>query len=250
MLSDENSDDLYRIEKIIKKRIDEQGKTFYYVKWEGYPETANTWEPEENLSSMNHLIKIFESRIKNTKFTNSKNLFNFNHTTSNNIDTYQLSNSSKSQNFDNNAIWTSKGVPTKKIAVKLEMNRKSTPNNKVTSIIRKTEVIDLTGSEHGDNLGVCVSSAKRAHYTSQPPKGGPPTMPSNLDIDVPYCIRYVKKNNNGTFAEVEWMPRSDGITPNNELVPYRLVREKYPGLLIDFYEDRLITNKTKISQKH
>ena len=38
----------YVVERILDQRTDRDGKT-YLVKWEGYPDEANTWEPEEGV---------------------------------------------------------------------------------------------------------------------------------------------------------------------------------------------------------
>jgi len=47
MSSDEG--DEYVVENIVNKRV-VKGKVQYFVKWEGFPDADNTWEPEENLS--------------------------------------------------------------------------------------------------------------------------------------------------------------------------------------------------------
>lgn len=38
----------YKVENITTKKII-NGKTFYRIKWVGYPSNQNTWEPEDNL---------------------------------------------------------------------------------------------------------------------------------------------------------------------------------------------------------
>ncbi|KAK1303443.1 putative chromo domain-containing protein LHP1 [Acorus calamus] len=51
----------YEIEAIRKKRV-RKGQVQYLIKWRGWPETANTWEPVENLSSCIDIIEAFENQ--------------------------------------------------------------------------------------------------------------------------------------------------------------------------------------------
>lgn len=44
-------DDVYYVEKILDRRTSSVGTWEYLVKWEGYPETENSWEPGPNISA-------------------------------------------------------------------------------------------------------------------------------------------------------------------------------------------------------
>lgn len=56
----------YTVEKILDKRV-RNGKTEYLLKWENYPASESTWEPEENFDSV-EMIRQFEKKLqyKNT----------------------------------------------------------------------------------------------------------------------------------------------------------------------------------------
>ena len=43
------------------------GVDFYLVKWLGYPEAQNTWEPADNLKTVKNMIEEFMERFKNAK---------------------------------------------------------------------------------------------------------------------------------------------------------------------------------------
>uniref|UniRef100_A0A182MLI0 Chromo domain-containing protein n=1 Tax=Anopheles culicifacies TaxID=139723 RepID=A0A182MLI0_9DIPT len=55
-------DRVYAAEKIMKKRV-RAGKAEYQVKWKGWSQRHNTWEPEENILDQ-RLIEIFEKSIR------------------------------------------------------------------------------------------------------------------------------------------------------------------------------------------
>jgi Chromo (CHRromatin Organisation MOdifier) domain len=50
---------VYEVEKIVRSQKVGKG-TYYLVKWKGYPESENTWEPEKNLTQANDILNDFK----------------------------------------------------------------------------------------------------------------------------------------------------------------------------------------------
>ncbi|XP_022218235.2 chromobox protein homolog 5-like [Drosophila obscura] len=53
----------YVVEFVIDRRTID-GKREYYLKWQGYPEDENTWEPVENLENCPELVADCDARLE------------------------------------------------------------------------------------------------------------------------------------------------------------------------------------------
>lgn len=57
----------YEVEKIVDDDVQGNSKRFF-VKWKGYPDDQNTWEPKKNLAHAADLLKEYEAtKEKETK---------------------------------------------------------------------------------------------------------------------------------------------------------------------------------------
>jgi hypothetical protein len=62
----------YIVEKVVQTRLCDTNKGFiteYFIKWQGYPDTENTWEPERNLEGARETLQQYyrnqiQSRVK------------------------------------------------------------------------------------------------------------------------------------------------------------------------------------------
>ena len=66
------TDNIYYIENIVKSKKLKNGKKKVFIKWLGYPEKANTWEPEENLIELNNKYLDYSKLEKNDNSINDK----------------------------------------------------------------------------------------------------------------------------------------------------------------------------------
>lgn len=67
----EEEEEEYEVEKILKRRT-VKGKVEYYIKWKNYPDSDNTWEPEENLDCQELLDTFNAAEDKREKAASSK----------------------------------------------------------------------------------------------------------------------------------------------------------------------------------
>ena len=59
-----SSDDQFEVEHIVKSRVGKHGRKEYLVKWKGYSDRENTWEPEGNLKACKGILKEYEKAQK------------------------------------------------------------------------------------------------------------------------------------------------------------------------------------------
>jgi len=64
--AEEEQEEEYVVEKILKHRVNKKGKKEYYLKWKGFTEAYNTWEPAENLNCED-LVEKYEASKKDKK---------------------------------------------------------------------------------------------------------------------------------------------------------------------------------------
>lgn len=58
--------DMFEVEKLISKKV-VNDKTFYRVKWKGYPINQSTWEVASNLDNIPNLINEYEKNLIDAK---------------------------------------------------------------------------------------------------------------------------------------------------------------------------------------
>ena len=79
---DINEHEEYEVERIESHRINDKGEIEYHVKWKGYPQSRNTWEPESNLMNSNSILHAykFQKRLLTVKhITNNPDISTTSH---------------------------------------------------------------------------------------------------------------------------------------------------------------------------
>lgn len=61
-----NNENLLQVESVVGHRV-KSGKTEYKIRWKGYKASADSWEPEDNLSCQDLISKYLEDHSGETK---------------------------------------------------------------------------------------------------------------------------------------------------------------------------------------
>ncbi|KAG5043091.1 chromo domain-containing protein LHP1-like [Glycine soja] len=64
-------ENFFEVEAIRRKRV-RKGQVQYLIKWNGWPETTNTWEPPENLEYIPDIVEAFEESLMSRKHRKRK----------------------------------------------------------------------------------------------------------------------------------------------------------------------------------
>jgi len=208
MSSEENE---YVVENIVGKRSVRGGKVQYFVKWEGFPDTDNTWEPEENLSCPEKVEEY--NRVNKDKAGPASKTAPAKRARS------KMSDGAASDNDDSA---DSDGESTKKTT-----KRKSGPAKGTTKTAAKPSGRTSASSDKKTDKSPAAAAATQPFESPQ--KGG-----ANRSVSkVCGCQR-----RSGSYGYlVQW------TNGDQEIVASKWLREHAPAKLIDFFEDRIVFEK-------
>ncbi|VDL86620.1 unnamed protein product [Schistocephalus solidus] len=235
---DDLQEDEFSVEKILRVRI-RNGKKEYFLKWKGYSDEENTWEPEENLDCPD-LIKDRRAAERNSKLKSP------------------LPSSSKRLNTTPKADSSGdapKEAETRKSRSRASSSRTSTsedpgsstqkaPVNEAPKAAKKRRTISSDSNEKEDNQPSAHASPEKKNETTATPE-----KPPQKTTETPTAASKVRGFDRGLKAEriigatessgelmflIKW--RDSDIA---DLVPAREANVKCPQVVIRFYEERL-----------
>jgi hypothetical protein len=103
------------------------------------------------------------------------------------------------------------------------------------------------------NSSILTNITRNVDLTNSLTQGDPDDdydVKTNWDIDTPLCVKKLlnRPEDDRKYCIVEWNTRSDGTTPADDEVLYSIMKEKYPEILIDFFESRWLSNKLLLTK--
>jgi hypothetical protein len=232
------SEEMYDVEEIVdQKKV--KGKTFYLVKWLGYPSDQNTWEPVENLSNIRDMILEWEQRNKVFIENPPKKKLIFKETNEiTNINDYIESY----KEFGLDPIV--KNCHKKKNLTSQRTDDKSTDDFK--NLSTDTNLSEDKKENKLDKSQITLSNLiENLVDKPEPLKKG---LKGNIEFDLPKSIKYAQITDEKLFFMCKWEQRTNGLEPFDSLVSHEIIKTKYPYVLIEFYESRLRCVKLKKQQ--
>jgi len=84
-----------------------------------------------------------------------------------------------------------------------------------------------------------IEPIQKISLQKQPQPQPKPIKTPDLSIDMPERVITVKRINNLMCSLIEWKTRDDGYNPDPTYVKNEFLREKFPQILIKFYEEKI-----------
>ncbi|XP_055916234.1 heterochromatin protein 1 [Eupeodes corollae] len=220
---EESSEEEYAVEKVVDRRT-RKGKIEYFLKWKGYPDEDNTWEPVENLDCKD-LIAAYEADRKKREEEAAE------------------SSSTKSD----------KGKPAS--AAKPGSKRKSDETTNSKEKVNNSSSSSAKRKKADDHNQDSNNSTATNNTTNNKKKGRRESSKSDSDNDSPSndAIGAMKPEKNGfergldpekilgasdSTGKLTFLIQFKGVD-QAELVPASIANIKCPQLVIKFYEERL-----------
>ncbi|CAH9096339.1 unnamed protein product [Cuscuta europaea] len=144
----------YDLEAIRKKRI-RQGKVQYLIKWRGWPESTNTWEPIENLAACPDVIDAFEKRSRYKKRGRKQK------SNTSNTESTKKQRSSTPASTNDNTSHSAPPASKKNATTRIETRQSRQLSAKtVKGKAQATSSLDESGSSMGNQLHNTLSSGR------------------------------------------------------------------------------------------
>jgi len=268
----------YEVEAILeKKKIGPKWK--YFIKWVGYPHEQNTWEPEENLNNVQEMLEEFEANWTRKQKEKEKKLAGplkasitpiggplgtrppLKESKISNIrkreDDEESENmkSNKKRKLDDEDS-DSKPQKTQNLGkATTGVKNKKENSNGGSAIISSnskplTEMLKSKGKEVGKSNNSQPNSPVTVSSSNQVLSDGAIFLQDDesskifgsLDQDdKPKRLLTAKlhTDTNEVKCLVEWEARKGGVKPADSFVSNKVLRQRCPQLLLDFYESRL-----------
>lgn len=225
---DNESEDMYEVEKILDKKTDKKGAV-YLVKWEGFSEAQATWEPEEHLQGVKWLMDDFNRRWSGQTVKPAAKL-----------EPVQVPQKRSSAPLDED-------TPIKKPEIKIvepEPTISLPPN-----LIQDTEDSPKSGSKQGSKPKVKLPSKPKPRQapkvaskvpTVTPTSSDSPSVPSglrvirgNLSLDVAVKILGCRQQGTGIEYAVQFKRRPD-VVIMPQICSHEELRQNAPWLLSQY----------------
>ena len=258
--SKENSIEPYTVDKILDKKI-VKGKVIYKVKWKNYSLSQCTWEPIENFIDKS-VVNDFEKQLKTkpekrrpgrppkkkppiVKEENEEEESSDNKEESS--DSTNKEKSSESSSSDKTKSSESQSSSSEKKSSE-ESNSENKSSEESSNDKEKSSEESNSEKKSSEESNSEKKSSESASSSIKNILEMKKKKIGNIKNDIPEKIISSKQNvdvPSDLCCFVEWKVRKDGTKPDNSYVKNSEIKEKFPYVLLDYYEEQIMLSSKK-----